>query len=233
MKVGIDFEAVLSRGLLTFAGALPNGAPEFRYAYHELIEEGQHSLMFQEFVNRTGLDVSGLGGLDAFGARLVPRLGKTFPELFFLHVLGGEAPIDAVQRRALATSGQHPLLRRVMQIHVTEEARHLCFAKTYLTEHVPRLGRIARFGLRLRAPLILGVMARMMLRPPAALIRRYGIPRSVVEEAYGSELNRVQTRDALAGVYSLCSGLGLVSRGVAGLWSALGIAPCRVNPSPT
>ena len=55
MKIGLIFESVLKRGLLEFASTLPNGAPEFRYAYHEVIEEAQHSLMFQEFINRTDL----------------------------------------------------------------------------------------------------------------------------------------------------------------------------------
>src|SRR5262249_30094638 len=52
MKVGLQFESVLQRGLLEFAAGLPNGSPEFRYAYHEVVEEGHHSMMFQEFVNR-------------------------------------------------------------------------------------------------------------------------------------------------------------------------------------
>src|SRR5262249_2509505 len=60
MKIGLQFEGVLKEGLLEFALRLPNGSPEFRYTYHEIIEEAQHSLMFQEFVNRTGFDISGL-----------------------------------------------------------------------------------------------------------------------------------------------------------------------------
>ncbi len=60
MKIGLIFESILKRGLLEFASTLPNRAPEFRYAYHEIIEEAQHSLMFQEFVNRSGLDAAGL-----------------------------------------------------------------------------------------------------------------------------------------------------------------------------
>ncbi|MBV8296671.1 MAG: diiron oxygenase, partial [Acidimicrobiia bacterium] len=52
MKTGLQFESVLKRGLLEYTTTLPNGASEFRYAYHEVIEEAQHSLMFQEFVNR-------------------------------------------------------------------------------------------------------------------------------------------------------------------------------------
>jgi hypothetical protein len=231
MKIGLEFEAVLARGLLDFATSLPNGAPEFRYAYHEIIEEGQHSLMFQEFVNRTGLPVRGLSGLTAFGSRFVPRFGKSFPELFFLFVLGGEAPIDHVQRRALESEDLHPLLRRVMQIHVTEEARHLCFAKSYLAEHAPRLGAFRRFQLSVRAPIILGVMAQQMLRPPADLIAAYGIPRSVVREAYtDNPAHRAQTVESLDSVRTLCHRIGLITPVTARLWRAAGLDPQESEP---
>src|SRR5438093_2941725 len=79
MKIGTQFENVLQRGLLEFAWTLPNGSPEFRYVYHEVIEEGQHSLMFQEFVNRTGFDVAGLGFWDRLGARRVVAAARRFP----------------------------------------------------------------------------------------------------------------------------------------------------------
>jgi hypothetical protein len=228
MKTGVDFEAVLARGLLEFASALPTGAPEFRYAYHELIEEGQHSLMFQEFINRSGLPVRGLSGVEAVASRFVPRLGRTFPELFFLFVLGGEAPIDHVQRRALDRGGLHPLLRRVMQIHVTEEARHLCFAKSYLLEHAPRLSAFRRLQLSIRTPFILAAMAQQMLRPPKQLIRHYRIPGSVVREAYvGNPLHRERTLQSLESVRDLCVELGLVTPRSHRLWRALGIAPSR------
>ena len=124
--------------------------------------------MFQEFVDRSGLSAPGLTGFDAFGSRFVPRLGRVFPELFFLFVLGGEAPIDWVQRRMLAQKNAlHPLLRRIMRIHVTEEARHIWFAKSYLLEHAPRLGALRRLRLRIQTPLILSATARGMLVPPA------------------------------------------------------------------
>ena len=101
MKMGIEFENILSRGLLEFAATCPNGSAEFRYAYHEVIEEGQHSLMFQEFVNRSGFDAPGITGHMKWFARRVPPLGRSFPELFFIHVLAGEVPIDHVQRGEL------------------------------------------------------------------------------------------------------------------------------------
>src|SRR3954447_4653049 len=113
MKTGLQFESILQRGLLEFADTLPNGSPEFRYAYHEVIEEAQHSLMFQEFVNRAGFDARGLGWLERLGGRVIVRLARRFPELFFVFVLGGEDPIDHVQRRLLRREQPvHPLVER-------------------------------------------------------------------------------------------------------------------------
>jgi para-aminobenzoate N-oxygenase AurF len=222
MKIGIQFEAALKHGLLDFAGRLPNKSPEFRYVYHEVIEEAQHSLMFQEFVNRTGFDIPGLSPLMRFGARQVIRLARTFPELFFIFVLGGEDPIDHVQRTALAGGRPlHPLLRRIMQIHVTEEARHLCFARHYLKERVGRLGRARRLMLTVRTPIILAVMAQLMMRPSPQVVRTYAIPKAVVAEAYTrNPVHRARTIEAVAKVRTLCQELGIVAPR---LWRRLGI----------
>ena len=225
MKVGLQFEGVLKRGLLDYALRLPNGSPEFRYAYHEIIEEAQHSLMFQEFVNRTGFDIPGLGWWQRLGAKQVIRFGRTFPELFFVFVLGGEDPIDHVQRQALRSrEALHPLLKRIMQIHVTEEARHLCFARHYLREHVPQLGPVKRFVLSRRAPMILAVMAQMMMRPSGQVARTYGIPRDVLREAYSrNPVHRARTLEALEKVRTLLDELGLVPPAAQRMWRWLGI----------
>lgn len=225
MKVGLQFESVLKRGLLEYASRLPNGAPEFRYAYHEVIEEAQHSLMFQEFVNRTGLEVGGMPWYMEFGSRRVVRLGRRFPELFFLFVLGGEDPIDFVQRRALR-SGEvaHPLLERIMRIHVTEEARHLSFARHYLKRNVPRLGWFKRHLLALQVPFILGQMAAQMLRPPQQIVRAYGIPRRVLKEAYGDNPAAGQyVKDSLRKVRELAVELGIVTPLSRAAWRLFGI----------
>src|SRR5512139_1591710 len=99
-RIGWQFESVLKRGLLEYALRLPEGAPEFRYCYHEVIEEAQHSLMFHEFVARTGLPTKPPAILG-LGDRLVIRFARRFPELFFFFVLAGEDPIDYTQREML------------------------------------------------------------------------------------------------------------------------------------
>ena len=227
MKIGLVFENILKRGLLEFAMTLPNRSPEFRYAYHEVIEEAQHSLMFQEFVNRSGLNPPGMPKLMQFGSRGVVKMGRRFPELFFLFVLGGEDPIDYVQRQELRSEKEiHPLLERIMRIHVTEEARHLSFARHYLKRHVPELGPGHRARLAIGAPVILGSMAQLMLKPSKDLVERYQIPDEVIAEAYTN--NPDYHREAVASlgkVRKLCVELGLVRWPFTIIWRRLGLDP--------
>ena len=225
MKTGLQFESVLKRGLLEFASELPNRSPEFRYAYHEIIEEAHHSLMFQEFVNRSGADPTGLKRIDRIGARFVVGLGRRFPPLFFIFVLGGEDPIDHVQRQELRSGDPiHPLLERIMRIHVTEEARHLSFARHYLKTQMPALTRVQRLQLGVGAPLVLAVMAQMMLRPSGELVRRYAIPRKVLEEAYTrNPAHKAGVLESLGKVRRLCAELGVLGPGYRRLWRVLGL----------
>jgi hypothetical protein len=231
LRMGIEFENVLSRGLLEFALGCPNGSPAFRYAYHEAIEEGQHSLMFQEFVNRAGTDPRGLPALRRLSARTVPGLARRFPELFFVFVLAGEVPIDVVQRRELHGSHErHPLLRRIMQIHVTEEARHVCFAEHYLREHVPRLSRFARCRLQLMAPFVTHENAQLMLRAPDWLLQRYGVPRAAAQEIKRGPVARQLAADTVRPLLDIFQALGLVTGATAPLWHALGYSEARARP---
>lgn len=220
MKIGLIFESILKRGLLEFTATLPNGAPEFRYAYHEIIEEAQHSLMFQEFVNRSGFDANGLHLIHELASRRIIRLGRRFPQLFFLFVLGGEDPIDYVQRRELRTGTQlHPLLEQIMRIHVTEEARHLSFARHYLKHTVPGLPRHRRVRLAIAAPIILGTMAQLMLKPSPQIVARYKIPRTVIAAAYTrNPQHRADTAASLAKVWNLCAKLALTRAPYSSLW---------------
>jgi hypothetical protein len=225
MKAGLQFENVLKRGLLEYAFRLPDGSPEFRYVYHEVIEEAQHSLMFQEFVNRTGLETPGLPWELRLGSRNVVGLARRFPALFFVFVLGGEDPIDHVQRTVLRSGKDiHPLLERIMRIHVTEEARHLSFARGYLRTNVPKLPAWRRRAMAMQAPLILATEASVMLRPPRHLVRTYGVPDAVLRQAYGpGSQNRQDAKDSLRKVRNLLVELGLVTPAAKRLWQRLGI----------
>ena len=228
MKIGVVFEYVLKRGLLEFASRLPAGSPEFRYCYHETIEEAQHAMMFQEFINRTGFQMPGLSGLERRGADLVVKYARNFPELFFVFVLAGEDPIDYVQRRSLRKNRKdtHPLFLRMMQIHVTEEARHMSFARHALRKRVPQLSAMRKLRLQVTVPLILGVMGRMMMEASPQIAREYNIPREVVDAAYrDNSIHRKRIHEASTKLFGLCKELGLVTDWSVGLWRMMRVLP--------
>ncbi|MEU4695857.1 AurF N-oxygenase family protein [Nonomuraea dietziae] len=225
MKIGLQFENLLKRGLLNYAYRLPNGSPEFRYVYHETIEEGHHGMMFQEFVNRTKLPIRGMPGPLSILAQVAPWIPLISTELFFVFVLGGEDPIDHVQRKVLKDGYKHhPLEEAIMRIHIAEEARHISFARHYLRRRVPRMPRYRRLALGVISPVILGLMARIMLAPPGPMIRAFKIPPQVVKEVYtGSEEFRAELRDSVGKTRDLCSELGLVNPVTRRIWKAMGI----------
>ena len=222
MKIGVQFENLLSRGLLIFALAQPDRSPEFRYAYHEMIEESQHSLMFQEFVDRAGVETSALQGWRARIADHVVGLADRFPELFFIFVLGGEDPIDYFQREALKGEwAQHPLVRRITQIHITEEARHLCFARAFLRERVPSLTPRRRLALRVLVPVIMHFMAKAMLEPGPSIVAEFGIPEDVLDVAFRkNRAHHAHVINSLSKVRALCEELEIYDRR---LWRGLGV----------
>jgi hypothetical protein len=154
----------------------------------------------------------------------VVPLARLFPTLFFLFVLGGEDPVDHLQRRVLADgTGLHPLVERIMRIHTTEEARHLSFARKYLQRTAPRLGRLRRLELSLLAPVVLAVMARLMLQPTGDLVRHFGVPGDVVRAANRSPAGRQLLKDSVAKTRRLFRELGLITPLSKTLWKAAGL----------
>ncbi len=225
MRTGWEFENVLQRGLLSHAFWLRNGSPEFRYVHHEVIEESQHTMMFQEFVNRTGLPVHGLPRRMKLAAELfVVPLARIDRPLFFFFVLGGEDPIDHVQRRRLRAGIAHPLLERIIRIHVTEEARHLSFARHYLRAELSHLPRARRATLSVAVPALLGIMVRLMLAPPPGFARRNGIPAAVVREAKRSPEHRALLCDSVAKIRRLCEETGLMNPAARLAWRLAGLS---------
>jgi P-aminobenzoate N-oxygenase AurF len=227
VKYGIAFEAVLCRGLLEFAQALPNGSPEFRYALHEIVEEARHSMMLQELIDRSGCQPHPLTALERLLDDRIAALGRSFPELFFFSVLAGEIFIDEQNREQLRrpSERQHPLVRRVMQIHVVEEARHVRFAASYLRERLPRLGFLRRERLAFTLPAMFSETSRMMLVPDRALCARYAIPPRTLRAAFGAgSAHRTRVAQMLAPVRALCEEQGLLRRRHALAWRAFGFA---------
>ena len=228
-SLGIIFENLLTRGLLSFSTTLPKGSQEYRYAMHEAIEECHHSMMFDEFIKRTGVEPQPHPWLSRFLATGVDSLARNFPELFFIFVLGGEAPIDYVQRRTLAEhKNLHPLVEKIMKIHTTEEARHISFAEHFLQEHVPQLSKIKRARISIATPLIFSIMSNMMLKPSTAMVRKFKIPNEVISQAYGNNVEYHRyVHDSFKSVTDLTRELGLINQYSRLLWNRFFFRDCE------
>jgi hypothetical protein len=224
---GRVFEGVLSRGLLRFAATQPHNSLEYRFAYHEVIEEAHHSLMFQEFVNRAGLPVPIVNADFIQATSTVAEFGTTFPELLFIYALGGEDPIDYVQREGhRKRSDRHPLIQRISQIHIVEEARHVAFARAYLRLNVPELSDAKRTEMSLAVPGILGVLSSLMMQPPEHIIETYGIPSDVIDEAFtNNPAHRNLVVASLSKIRALCDELELMTDEATQLWEQAGLLP--------
>ncbi|MFC9894682.1 diiron oxygenase [Nocardia sp. NPDC127579] len=222
-KVGLQFENLLMRGILEYVFALPNGDPEFRYLTHEVTEESHHTQMFQEFVNRAGVDTPGVHWLVRSVQSFIPMTVQVVPAFFFSMVLCGEEPIDHMQKTILrAGSANHPLMLRIMQIHVAEEARHISFAHEYLRRTVPALHPAGRTLLSLLFPVMFAIACDLIAKPSPKWAAQQGIPRHAMREAFWrSPASRQMRRDMLSDVRGLAHACGLMNPVSAQLWRLL------------
>ncbi|MGJ9412127.1 diiron oxygenase [Aeromicrobium sp. CF4.19] len=225
MKVGLQFENILIRGIMQYVFTRPNGSAEFRYLTHEATEECHHTQMFQQGVNRIGQDVPGMPRWLRRVATFMPWAASKFPVAFFIGVLAGEEPIDHTQKRILRDADDMPpVLRRIMEIHVAEEARHISFAHHYVMRNAPRLNRRDRFITALLFPVIMRVLGDAILVPPREMREKFDIPEHVLKELYwDSPESRAFLSELFADVRMLAEDSGLMTRSSRWVWRRLKI----------
>jgi hypothetical protein len=157
-------------------------------------------------------------------SQIAPHIPRISTELFFVFVLGGEDPIDYIQRKTVKNGeAKHPLQETIMRIHIAEEARHISFARHYLRHRVPTMPAPRRRALSVATPLILGVMARIMLAPPGPMVKYFDIPKDVVREAYGAEDWTEEFKNCVAKIRDLAAELGLINPVSKRVWKAVGL----------
>ncbi|MGB8406815.1 MAG: diiron oxygenase [Mycobacterium sp.] len=229
-KVGLHFENILIRGLMEYSFWVPNGSPEYRYCLHEAVEECNHTLMFQEMVNHMGVDVPGMPRLLKWLQPIIPLAAGPAPIPFFFGVLAGEEPIDHTQKNILREGAVlHPIMERVMAIHVAEEARHISFAHEYLHKRVPDLSRWKKFWLSLFVPVTMRVLCSAIVVPPRAFWKTFDIPRSVRNELFfDAPESRMFLRNMFSDVRMLSYDTGLMNPIAKLMWKI-----CKIDGPPS
>jgi hypothetical protein len=204
---------------------LGNRSPEFRYCMHEMTEECNHIQMFQELVNRIGVDVP---GMRPWFRRLSPIIGLAggyAHVILMVGILAGEEPIDHYQK-SLLRSGVDlpPAVLRTMEIHIAEEARHISFAAEFLRVRVPRMSRPERAVIAVLFPFVMRWLAGEIMTPPRSFGRQFGIPREVFREAFWrSPKSRKIMASYFGDMRALATDLGLMPPFTKRLWRLAGI----------
>jgi hypothetical protein len=229
-KVSLQLESILIRGLMNYTFWVPNGSPEYRYCVHESIEECNHAMMFQELVNRIGVNAPGMPRWLRWISPAIPLYAGPLPGTFFFGVLAGELPIHNIQKSMLREEWTpHPLMERVMAIHVAEEARHISFADQLLAKRVPQMARRSRFTLSLYVPIVMRVLCQAIVVPRRTFFWKFNVPRSVRKEVFfGAPESREALRDMYGDVRMLCDNVGLMNPLALLVWRM-----CKIDGQPS
>jgi hypothetical protein len=143
LSAGIWFENILNQALLR---DLMHKDPTDRathYALTELGDETRHMVMFGRAIERVGAKPV---RPRLYQRMLINALPLTFKgSLLWVAALIGEEIFDSLQRQMMDDPELQPMVQRLMRIHVTEEARHIQFARDGVRRRVPDMPWISRF----------------------------------------------------------------------------------------
>lgn len=137
LSAGIWFENILNQGILRSIMHTNPTAKATQYMLTEMGDETRHMVMFGKTIDRVG----GIPVRPSLMQRIVINaLPFTFRgPVLWIAALVGEEIFDALQRQILDDPDLQPIVRRLMRIHVTEEARHIQFARDDLRKSVPAM----------------------------------------------------------------------------------------------
>ena len=143
LSVGIWFENLLNRALLQRLLKQDPASSVTHYALTEMGDECRHMVMFGRAIERSGARAYGNAGWQRLIMLLLP-FGLRGSRLW-VAALVGEEIFDALQREMLDDPQLQPLISRLMRIHVTEESRHIGFARDGIARRRTTRGRWETF----------------------------------------------------------------------------------------
>ncbi len=138
-RVGLWFEIILMQMLLRYAYDRDPRSQHIQYALTEIADECRHSIMFAKMTERYGVP-------DYKPRWYTQQSGRLFKTIasgaaMFAGTLVAEEITDQLQREGMKDDTVQPLTRMVSKIHVTEEARHVRYAREELARLVPTLNK--------------------------------------------------------------------------------------------
>ena len=140
LSAGIWFENMLNQALLRKMIHQDPTARATHYALTELGDETRHMVMFGKAIERVGAKPM---QPRLYQRMIINALPLAFRDsLLWMAALIGEEILDSLQRQMMDDPDLQPMVQRLMRIHVTEEARHIQFARDGLRKRAPHMRRI-------------------------------------------------------------------------------------------
>ncbi|MHA6780506.1 AurF N-oxygenase family protein [Pseudonocardia saturnea] len=219
-QVGLWFEMILMQMLLRYSYDRDPRTRHIQYALTEIADECRHSIMFAKLAAR--YDVP-----DYRPGWLVHKLGGLFAATaggpsMFASVLVAEETLDQLQRESMRDERVQPLSRMVNRIHVTEEARHVRYAREELVRTMPRLGRVQRELARALTPVVSFVVIRSLIHP--GVYESVGLdPRTARRVALANPYHRDTIAWSARKLMPFLREAGIVGGPFARLWERAGL----------
>nr|WP_035739845.1 diiron oxygenase [Gordonia hirsuta] len=135
LSVGIWFENLLNRALLIRLMREDPAAATSHYSLTEMGDECRHMTMFGKVIERTGTRAYAMRRWQRGAMHVLPLLMRG--TMLWVITLVGEELFDAMQREIKDDPDLQPLVAQLMTIHVTEEARHIGFARDGIVRRAP------------------------------------------------------------------------------------------------
>ncbi|MFD1815112.1 AurF N-oxygenase family protein [Rhodococcus gannanensis] len=144
---GIWFEMILMQMLLRDVYSHDPASAHFQFALTEIADECRHSVMFARSATKFGIPSYQPRPWIRQSARLFKATATG--SLAYGGTLFAEEILDMMQRDFMRDERVQPITRTVSRIHVTEEARHIKFAREEATRRVANASAFTRARIRL------------------------------------------------------------------------------------
>ncbi|MFE6860954.1 diiron oxygenase [Nocardia sp. NPDC057668] len=213
------FENTLNQGLLRAMLHQDPTSRNVQYALTEIGDETRHMIMFSRVITAVGALPYRLSPLEAMAVQSFPFFYRGL--FLWVAALCGEEVIDDAQRAFARHPDLQPIVAQIMRIHVTEEARHIRYAR----EGVRRRVRHAPWWERQFAASANGaagfVLRRLMY--DRRVYERCGLDSAeAMRQARANEPVNARRREAFEGLYRFLCENGLMNPVSRLLWRRFG-----------
>ncbi|AHI01099.1 diiron oxygenase [Kutzneria viridogrisea] len=220
VSVGIWFETILMQLLLRLTYHRDPTSRHVHYAFAEVADECRHSTMFGRLIER----VDGRPYRQPF---VWHRIGQVLPLVLtgpsmWVATLMGEEVFDVLQRDTMRDERLQPLVQAVMRIHVTEEARHVRYARADLVRRLERTNRASKEFARFVGAQGAMLLATALTNP--SQYKRAGLdPREARRQAWANPHHREAKRHGAERVVRFLSEQDLIGGPTVRLWRRSGL----------